>query len=102
MKKYNFKGEEVSVELTKYANGRNAIVLKDKDNMPYATATINVPNEDLPDSFVVIKNYSENEGMLDFLTENELVMYTYRDCILSHGTKAPICLLNYELLWSKS
>lgn len=36
-------------------------------------ATVNMPDVDPPDGCVFIKDYAENEGMLAFLLENEIV-----------------------------
>ncbi len=58
------------------AGGSKAIFLVDaRDGEPVATATVNVEgvSETLPESEVIIKDYSENEGMLDALVEAGLV-----------------------------
>lgn len=49
-----------------YGNGRLAVQLV-FDQGPLAVATINLPDEPLGTDFVFIKNYSENEGMVDAL-----------------------------------
>lgn len=46
-------------------NGRVALELYD-DEGPYATASVNV-DDDIPEDHIAIKNYSENEGVLDAL-----------------------------------
>jgi hypothetical protein len=40
---------------------------------PIATATVNLVNEDIPDGYAAIKDYSENEGMLDALVKAGIV-----------------------------
>jgi hypothetical protein len=37
------------------------------------TATVNIPDAHLEPDEMVIKNYSENEGVLEFLQENNIV-----------------------------
>lgn len=67
---------EYQVELAKgsYSNGRTAIELIDaEDGCPVMVATINVPEVELAEGEIIIKNYSENEGVLEFLQENEIV-----------------------------
>jgi hypothetical protein len=55
----------------KYSNGRTAIELIDaEDGCPVMTATVNIPDAHLEKDEIIIKNYSENEGVLDFLIEN--------------------------------
>jgi hypothetical protein len=41
-----------------------------------AVATTNLPNVHLEEGEVIIKDYSENEGMLDFLLNNHIVERT--------------------------
>ena len=51
-----------------YGNGRKAIELVDSEtHEPIARATTNIPNVPLEDDEVLIKDYSENEGMADTL-----------------------------------
>jgi len=52
------------VEKAAYSNGRIALRLFDAETEePVATATINVPEADLASDEVIVKNYSENEGV---------------------------------------
>jgi hypothetical protein len=67
---------EYSVYLSKgkYPNGRTSIKLIDaEDGCPVMTATTNVPEVELAENEIIIKNYSENEGVLEFLQENGIV-----------------------------
>jgi len=55
----------------KYWNGQTSIVLiDDEDGCQVMVATVNIPDAQLEKDEVIIKNYSENEGVLDFLIEN--------------------------------
>ena len=61
----------VFLKRKKYSNGRTAIELIDaEDGCPVMTATVNIPDAHLEKDEIIIKNYSENEGVLDFLIEN--------------------------------
>lgn len=94
MKTINFKGYRCNIELLKYqTNNRTAIELIDVSGEPIATATINMPPEiDLKDDEVVIKNYSENEGILDVLISEGIVERTGKT--VSHGyVSSEICRL---------
>ena len=70
--KYN--GEEVQIQTGKYAdNDRLAIQLVDEEGYPYLTATINIPHAELKDNETLIKNWSENVGILSWLHEYGIV-----------------------------
>jgi hypothetical protein len=80
-----------------YGNGRTALVLEDSyDGEPIATCTINLPDEDLADNEVIIKDYSENQGMLDTLISAGIISHPKRH-VQSGYIVAPVCdLLHYE------
>jgi len=61
-----FNGEELTPVIGQYANGQTSIQLNDSDGMAYMTASVAIEHEMVevgPDD-VIIKNYSENEGIL--------------------------------------
>ena len=92
--KYVLSNESFSVFLRRsmYKQGNQiALQLIEEDGMPFATCTINLPGQ-LEDDEVAIKSYSENEGMLEFLLQNELVEEPHR-YIFSGYTKVPVCRL---------
>lgn len=63
----------IYLDMGKYSNGRIAIQLIDADDGCLVTkATINIPDVVLADNELIIKDYSENEGMLHFLTSTGL------------------------------
>ena len=98
MNKLNFLGEDCHVELNRYQNGRLAICLViSKDGEPMTTATVNLPEIPLLDGFVFIKNYSENEGILDLFLKAGIV-----DEVMGHVPMGfviiPICSINKEIL----
>lgn len=56
------------LSLGEYENGATALSLFDPvDGEPLAVATVNLPHEVPAPGNVFIKNYSENEGMVDTL-----------------------------------
>lgn len=77
-----FKKYTCNIELGQYANGRLAIKLtnavQDLANdlflgEPIATATVNVPEIELSENELIVKSYSENEGMVNALQEAGLI-----------------------------
>ena len=87
-------GCKLSVVFEEYAdNGRKAITLIDQeDGMPFCTATINVPEIPLQDDEVIIKNYSENAGILELLEEAGYIQDT-GDIVYVGMAEANICKL---------
>lgn len=84
---------ELSLNFTKYKNGQTAIKLFDMtDGMPFATATVAVEDGLLKEGEVAIKDYSENEGILDTLITAGIVDYPHA-FIQSSFVKVPICKL---------
>lgn len=78
-KTIKFKKWDCLIMHGKYYNGRTALELIDaEDNEPVAVATVNIPEEILEEDEVIIKDYSENEGMLDCLVENKIVTPPHR------------------------
>jgi len=75
--KIKFKQWECNVFPTYYSTGskikRKAIVLKDDEGV-VTTATVNMPGYPCDDDQIYVKNYSENEGMLQALIDHELVL----------------------------
>jgi len=90
---YKFRDVDVVIKIGRYQNGNPALSLIDcEDGMPYCTCTVN-PDITLGDDQVVIKDYSENEGILDFLVKNNIVSLTGKK--VAHGyLVSEICTLN--------
>tara|TARA_B100000131_G_scaffold280294_1_gene286060 strand:- start:743 stop:1114 length:372 start_codon:yes stop_codon:yes gene_type:complete len=77
------------VNYTHYADGNKAITLTSDTGSPIAKATVNMPEMeeqrlefleekgelDNQDEFVFIKNYAENEGMLDSLKDAGFILH---------------------------
>lgn len=70
---------------------RVAIILNEVDtDEQVAVATVNVPNEVLADNEVVIKDYSENEGMLHTLISAKIISVPER---YTKTGMMPVCKL---------
>ena len=80
----------VFVHRESYPDGSVRIQLYDSsDGTPYATATCKI-QENLDPGEVPIKNWSENEGMLDFLIDNKFIERPHR-YIKQGFVNIPIC-----------
>lgn len=87
--KLSFKSWNCFLNLGYYgAGGRLAIkLMSDEENAdkgvfygePIAVATVNIPEIPLKDNEIIIKNYSENEGMLDTLKRCGFITDTKRE-----------------------
>ena len=76
MKTVRFRGEDCKVRLTNYAKSkRTAIQLVCEDGSPMATASVNVP---LADDEVIIKDWFENNGVLQAMIDAGIVEDTER------------------------
>ena len=65
-----------------YTNGRVALFLDDTNTgEAIAVASINIPEAIIPKGYAAIKNYGENEGVLEALIENKII------------GKEPFCML---------
>ena len=89
--KTNLGTWDVYVDTGYYGNGRLAVTLLEVDtHEPIMVATVNLPDADLAEDEVAIKNWSENEGVLRFLIANDLVHPPHRK-ISTGFVQAEIC-----------
>lgn len=94
--KISFKSWNCFLNLGYYgAGGRLAIkLLSDEENAdkgvyygePIAVATVNIPEIELKDNEIIIKNYSENEGMLETLKNFGFITEAKREISTGHTT----------------
>ena len=73
------KPEPVELDVDQYANGRLALRLlawdgENESHEPFAVCTVNLPGEYLEPDEIFVKDYSENEGMADWMIRNNLIM----------------------------
>lgn len=95
MKKVTFLNYKCLVDTSEtYSNGSTAIQLIEEDTRePIAHATINMRKGIINKDEVVIKNYSENEGILDALIEGGVISKPLRNIPISEWVNAPVCTL---------
>lgn len=100
--KVKFKEWDCNMEKRTYYNGRLALQLTDtEDGSPIATATVNIPEIDLNEGEVLIKDYSENEGMFATLEAAGIVKAT-RQVVASGHVTIPICRYTGDSFFYKS
>jgi len=82
------------VQFSKYIDGKGTVIqLYDvNDNELVITATVNLPNIPVPPGHVLIKDYSENAGILEALIEAEIISYPVGLVPIGH-TYAQLCKL---------
>lgn len=92
-KKIKFKRWNCCPWFGQYSNGRVAIRLMEiETGEQIAVATVNVPERSLQDDEVIIKDFSENEGMLPALIDAGIVEPTGLT-VQTGWTESPICKL---------
>jgi len=64
--------DDCSIKICKYPNNRPALVLYHEGEI-LLIATVNMPDVEIPDGYVCIKDWSENEGILTSLIENKII-----------------------------
>jgi sulfate adenylyltransferase subunit 1 (EFTu-like GTPase family) len=99
---FPYKGTDLVVSLGNYESGRKAIMLYDAfSGEAHSCPTADVNGLDIKfNNEVLVKDYSENEGMLKFLIENNIVTWTGRT-VASGFIELYICTLNSEELWNQ-
>jgi len=97
---YTLNGTEVNISIGNYMSGRKAIKLVDvEDGLPYAVATADVPDLLMKnENEVLVKDYSENQGMKMFLEKHNIVTFTGKT-VVSGLTELYICILNPREEW---
>ncbi len=86
-----FLGYNCNVEFGEYSNGRVAIeIIIKKTGEPMTVASLNLIHHHLEVDEVAIKNYSENEGVLEALIAANIISQPVR--FISTGfIQAPVC-----------
>ena len=98
---FPYKGTDLVVSIGNYQSGRKAIVLHDAfSGECYIAPTADLPLDVKFYNEVLVKDYSENEGMFKFLTENNIVTFTGRT-VASGFVELYICFLNPEEVWNQ-
>ena len=70
------KGTKVMLTFACYVNDRIALLLVAENGEPIFKASVNLPDEPCPPEEVWIKDWSENEGMFEFLVAEGIIERT--------------------------
>lgn len=93
-----FKDWKCHTLIDRYPNDRLAITLQDKEGgSPVARATVNLPNTSLDGDEVIIKDWSENEGMVTALREANVIEEVSFEVETGYVT-AKVCKLTPEFM----
>lgn len=85
----------IDIKMSKYKNGQNRMDFIDsEDGFPVLVASVAV-EQNLEQDEIAIKNYSENEGVLDFLI-NEGIVTSFCRNISSGFVKIPVYKLKLQ------
>ena len=98
---YCYKDYNVILQGGRYENGRVAILLIDAgDGERVAVATVNVPECPLAPDEILIKDYSENKGMAEWLNATGIVQLTGQEVPVGLTKAVKAKLLHPEWLAS--
>jgi hypothetical protein len=87
-----FQGKTLVVNKLEYPNKRIAIEFAYKNGTEYTVATVNLPDEQIEDDEVILKNYSEGEGAMEALIESGVIGQPLR--YAQNNRMFPICKIN--------
>ena len=89
----NFGNERCSVKFAKYPNGITAIQLICMDGQPMALPTVNMPHINSDPAYVLVKDYSENEGAAEVLEDAGILQRVKSVGLPPFGACVWICAL---------
>lgn len=93
-----FKQWLYKINTARYSNKRLAIMLTDtEDGELIATATVNIPEEKIEPDEIIVKDYSENQGMLQALKDAGIVTSVVR-YVKTGYVECPVCKFNMDSL----
>jgi len=74
---HNHTYENVYLHWASYANNRPALIITSAQGEPLVKASVNMPEiSNISPDYILIKDYAENEGILAWLIEHEVVIDT--------------------------
>ena len=89
---------EAIIKIRKYQNNQPALQLVSPSGELLLNATVNIPEIHLTPQYVIIKDYSENSGILDILIEKKIIELAGQ-AVISGFVKMPICKLLPQSEW---
>ena len=97
---YTFqKNHLLTVHITKYNNGKNALHLIDaEEGTTFLTPSVNVPGMELPDNQIVLNDY---DGTLKFLLKNNVIKENPK-ALMVGANQLFLCEINPRESWAPS
>lgn len=96
----HLKDQEAEIKTGQYNTGSTAMQLVSPDGELLLTATVNIPAVILHEDQVLIKDYSENEGILAELIRHNIIsqpeFYVTADFV-----DIPVCTLQPSAAWKE-
>ena len=89
----NFQNERCSVKFARYPNGQTALQLLCEDGQPMAHPTVNMPHINSNPAYVLVKDYSENEGAANALEDAGIVQRVQSVKLPPYGARVWLCVL---------
>ena len=68
--------EDCKVVYAKYPCGQNALIILESHDEPLMKASCTIPEYPIADNQVLIKNWSENEGIFQELVRHKIIKFT--------------------------
>lgn len=90
------KGCRVELIVRHYANGRTAIMAYRMDGNPYASITVNLPDEPLEEDEIIVKDYSGHEIIFGELLRQGVIHPAHR-YVNSGNVTISVCRLKANL-----
>lgn len=81
-----------SLKFGKYPCGQNALIILDELGSPLLKASCAIPEVQIKQNQIIIKNWSENDGILDELIKNK-ILETSGEMVFINYVYAHICNL---------
>ena len=96
-----FRDENIHLNFGRYKDS-NLIALQavDDDNFPYMVISVNIPFHTDKKNLMVVKNWSENEGIEQVLLDNNIITNKH-DTVHSGYVQANVYEVNQEFLGDK-
>jgi len=96
MKQITFRKKKLTLGFDRYYNERLCITLIDANTgEEYLRATVNIPDVELGKDELIIKDYSENEGILKALVDAGVIEETGK-YVQTGFVKFPVCLIKHK------
>jgi len=102
MWKMKFREWDCRVRPHRYLNGRLCLRLVEEfTEDPIATATVNMDHIDVAENQILVKDWSENEGMFDALVREGIVKaeHTRIECGFVEAIKADLTEAAIDVFW---